>query len=123
MVIAAHLDGDHSHIHNLHDCAWSSIQCKDIILRGVAVKKRDKKYNPLTEEFIAFWNFYFVLYYLYKRGNRFFHLEIGGRVLFPGRYSSGVEVLSSKGLSAMTYIRNRKPLESCDNSSEDSDPD
>ena len=35
MAFALHLQGEHSHVHTVHDCAWTSTQCKDAFLQGI----------------------------------------------------------------------------------------
>lgn len=68
-IVAAHLDGAHSHVHIVHDCNWNSTSCKDVFLQGVHLKARQARFNKWREEVSrTYWER--LLYYLYGRGRR-----------------------------------------------------
>jgi len=69
MAAALHLDGEHSHVHIVHDCNWNSTSCKDVFLQGIAIKKRQSRYNRWSHELTdEYWRD--LLLYLYSRGSR-----------------------------------------------------
>lgn len=69
VAIAAHLQGNRSHIHIVHDCNWNSTSCKDVFLQDIRIVKRKAKYNRWSSELD--WEFWQNLFdYLYRRGGR-----------------------------------------------------
>lgn len=118
VAAAAHLAGNRSHLHIIHDCVWSSSSCKDVLMRGINVKNRQARFNPWTTE-IGEDYFFNLINYLLRRGGKYVFIKfifelflsifycrysliaVRGRILNTERYLSGITDVSSQGLSGV----------------------